>query len=69
MSNLAEQLSEYAHSLQFQQIDNESITEAKKRILDSLGCAIGSFNEKPARKTRQLIQNNYVGKASTVLGY
>ena len=68
MSNLAEQLSEYAHSLQFQQIDSESIIETKKRILDSLGCAIGSFNEKPARKTRQLIQNNYIGKASTVLG-
>ncbi|MGA2874120.1 MAG: MmgE/PrpD family protein [Nitrososphaerales archaeon] len=68
MSNLAEQLSEYAHSLQFQQIDNESIIEAKKRILDSLGCAIGSFNEKPVMKTRHLIQNSYVGKASTVLG-
>ena len=68
MSNLAEQLSEYAHSLQFQHVDDQSITEAKKRILDSLGCAIGSFNEKPSKDTRRLIQKYYAGKASTVLG-
>jgi 2-methylcitrate dehydratase len=67
-NNLAEKLSQYAHSLQLHQIDDESIIEAKKRILDSLGCAIGGFNEKPAKKTRQLIQNRYLGKAATVLG-
>ena len=68
MDYLAEQLSEYAHGLRYENIDDETIIETKKRILDSLGCAIGTFNEIPARKTRKLIQNNYLGKASTVLG-
>jgi 2-methylcitrate dehydratase len=61
-------LSEYARTLKFANIDDESLVEVKKRIIDSLGCAIGAFNEKPVRETRRAIKKNYVGALSTVLG-
>lgn len=68
MTNLAEQLSDYAYTLNFAQIDDQSLVEVKKRIIDSLGCAIGAFNEKPVRETRLAIAKNYKGVASAVLG-
>lgn len=68
MANLAEQLSEYSNSLVFGEIDDQSLVEAKKRIIDSLGCAIGAFNEKPIRETRRVVEKYYKGTASTVLG-
>lgn len=69
MNTIAEKLSDYAYSLQFEDIDRDTLFECKKRLLDSLGCAIGAFNEIAVRETRNFVSRNYVGaRSATVLG-
>jgi 2-methylcitrate dehydratase len=66
--NLAEKLSDYVRSISYRNLDEELIFETKKRILDSLGCAIGSFNQKPVKIARHVMQNSYKMNSSTILG-
>ena len=40
--NTAERLSEYAESISYSDLGDDIALEAKKRIIDSLGCAIGA---------------------------
>ena len=47
----------------------EDVTlEAKKRIIDSLGCAIGAFGEAPVKIARKVAESNHQGGSSTILG-
>jgi 2-methylcitrate dehydratase len=66
--NLAERLSEYSRAIEYSDLDGRTILEAKKRVLDSIGCAIGAFNESPVRIARKVIGAAYPGKAATILG-
>jgi 2-methylcitrate dehydratase len=66
--NLAERLSEYAANIQYSDLDSDAVVEAKKRLLDSIGCALGAFNEPPAKAARRVIQKHYQGNAATMLG-
>ena len=52
--NLAEQLADYVHSTNYNTIPETVIHETKKRIIDSLGCAIGAFNEAPVKISRKV---------------
>ena len=65
---IARDLSEYAHSLRFRDLNTVVILETKKRFLDALGCAIGAFNESPIRSARKVAEENYPSKKSTILG-
>ena len=49
MPNIAEQLSDYAASLSFEDLPGESIHQAKRMIIDTLGCALGGYDSDPAR--------------------
>jgi 2-methylcitrate dehydratase len=66
--NLAERLGEYAQSIDYADLEQDVILEAKKRIIDSLGCAIGAFRESPVRIARKVAEANHSGGASTILG-
>ncbi|MGA2663895.1 MAG: MmgE/PrpD family protein [Nitrososphaerales archaeon] len=67
--NLAERLSEYAGSVGYSQLGEEVVLEAKKRVLDSLGCAIGAFGEVPVRIARKVATApSRAGGGSSVLG-
>lgn len=66
--SLSERLAEYADSLRYEDLGEAVVREAKRRLLDSIGCAIGAFGESPARAARNLAQRGYRGGASTVLG-
>ncbi|MDA4113671.1 MAG: MmgE/PrpD family protein [Thaumarchaeota archaeon] len=66
--NLAERLSEYSQSIDYADLGEDVIVEAKKRIIDSLGCAIGAFRESPVRIARKVAEANHSGGASTILG-
>jgi 2-methylcitrate dehydratase len=52
--NLAEELSEYALTLTYGSLDELVVLEAKKRLIDSLGCAIGAFGEAPVKIAREV---------------
>jgi len=66
--NLAERLGEYASSLTYDDLGANVIQEAKKRLLDAIGCAIGAYGEIPVRVARRLAERGYPGTASTILG-
>src|SRR5713101_5213373 len=66
--NLAESLAEYSHSLDYAIIPEDIVHEAKKRIIDSLGCAIGAYNSEPVKIARELAQQVSNPHGSTILG-
>ena len=49
---LAERLSRYAANLQYEDLPPDVIHEAKRRLIDSLGCAIGAYPSEPATIAR-----------------
>jgi 2-methylcitrate dehydratase len=66
--NLAERLADYSASLRYGDIAASVLLEAKKRLLDTLGCAIGASGERPVKVVSQLATDGYRGQASTILG-
>lgn len=65
---LSERLAEYAHSLAYEDLSEAVVREAKLRILDSIGCAIGAFRESPVEAARGLAEKSYRGTSATLLG-
>ena len=54
--NLAEQLADYVHSINYEDAPENVVHETKKRIVDSLGCAMGAFNADPVRISRKVAE-------------
>jgi 2-methylcitrate dehydratase len=66
--NLAERLSDYVHSINYDAVPENVIHETKKRIIDSLGCGIGAFNERPVKISRKVAEAARDPKGSTLFG-
>jgi len=66
--DLAERLAEYAASLGYGDLSDVVIREAKKRVLDSIGCAVGAYSQVPVRAARRLAERGYPGESATILG-
>lgn len=66
--NLAERLSEYVHSINYDDVPENVIHETKKRIIDSLGCGIGAFNEDPVKVSRKVAEAARDLHGSTLFG-
>ena len=54
MTTLAEQLSNYASSLRYEDLPAETVHLAKRFIIDTLGCALGGYESEPARVAREM---------------
>lgn len=65
---LAERLAEYAQSLSYYRLPAPVVHEAKRRILDSLGCALGAWSAQPCRIARQVAQAVTVKNGATLWG-
>src|ERR1700736_5076934 len=65
---LAHQLAEYACSLQFEDLSKEVVHEVKRRIIDSLGCALGALNEEPCVIARNVASEFSASRGSTIIG-
>ncbi len=61
-------LSAYAASLTFEDIPADTVHEARRRILDSVGCALGAFDAAPCRIARELAPEVHGGGAARILG-
>ncbi|MBI4199387.1 MAG: MmgE/PrpD family protein [Chloroflexi bacterium] len=68
MDSLTRQLTNYAASLRLDEIPAEVLHQAKVRIIDTLGCAIGGFSSEPARIARKMAGAAESGTSATVLG-
>jgi 2-methylcitrate dehydratase len=63
---LAEQLAIYANSLRFEDLDPATIERVKTHVIDTIGCGIGAFDERPVRICRDVALA--VGGNATIIG-
>ena len=56
-------LSEYAHALRYEDFPPQAVHECKRRLIDSVGCAIGAFDAEPSRIARAVAER-YAGTPS-----
>ena len=66
--SLAEQLAEYAVSIRYEDIPAQTLAEAKKRIVDAMGCAIGAFDAEPVVISRVAARDFRTPGGSKILG-
>jgi 2-methylcitrate dehydratase len=64
---LAERLAAYAHGLSYADINAATLEAVKIHLIDSLGCAIAAFDEKPVRICRD-VAAAVAGGNSTIIG-
>lgn len=55
--SIAQRLAEYSHALKYKDLPEDVIHEVKRRVIDSIGCAIGAFHSEPVRIARKLAQS------------
>lgn len=67
-SELEHRLIDYALSLRYEDLPAETILQAKRRLMDTVGGAIGAFASHPARIARHLAQPVAGGPSARVWG-
>lgn len=68
MATLAQRLAEKAQSLSFENLSPQVVHEVKRRILDSIGCALGAWKSRPGKIARQVAQGISVTNGAGLLG-
>lgn len=68
MTTIAEQLADFAHRLRFEDLPKDVVHEAKRRVIDSIGCALGAFDFEPCRIARQVALDVKGRHPATLLG-
>jgi 2-methylcitrate dehydratase len=63
---LAQRLAEYALALRYEDLDRATIERVKSHVIDTLGCGIAAFDERPVRACREIAQS--VHGDSTIIG-
>jgi 2-methylcitrate dehydratase len=63
---LAERLADYADGLRYDDIDAATIERVKTHVIDTIGCGIGAFDERPVGICRNVALA--VGGNSTIIG-
>lgn len=65
---LADRLARYCQALCYDDLPEAVVHEVKRRVLDSLGCALGAWNAPPCRFARQLAQTVKMPRGATLWG-
>src|SRR5258707_9923523 len=65
---LAHQLAEYSCALRFEDLSKEVVHEVKRRVIDSLGCALGAWKEEPCAIARKGASDFSAKEGSTIIG-
>jgi 2-methylcitrate dehydratase len=68
MGTIVETLSDYAASLRFEDLPPDVVHQAKRLLVDTLGCAIGGFDGEPSVVARALAESVSSRQPATVLG-
>ena len=63
---LAERLAAYAHDLTYEELDDATIVRVKTLLIDTIGCGVGAWDEKPVRACREIALS--VAGPATVIG-
>src|SRR5437016_11511390 len=67
-ATLAHQLADYACALRFEDLSPAVVHEVKRRVIDSLGCALGAWNEEPCAIARKVASEFSAKAGSTIIG-
>ena len=67
-TTLAHQLANYSSSFRFEDLSKEVVHEVKRRVLDSLGCALGAWNEEPCAIARKVASDFSAKHGATIFG-
>src|SRR5437773_9530449 len=65
---LAHQLADYACALRFGDLSKNVVHEVKRRIIDSLGCALGAWKEEPCAIARKVASDFSAKQGATIVG-
>jgi 2-methylcitrate dehydratase len=65
---LADRLARYCQALRYGDLPDAVVHEVKRRVLDSLGCALGAWNAPPCRVARRMAQTVKVVQGATLWG-
>jgi 2-methylcitrate dehydratase len=65
---LAQQFAHYACSLRFEDLSKEVVHEVKRRVIDSIGCALGAWNEEPCVIARKVASEFSAKNGATIIG-
>lgn len=66
--SVAKEMAEYANSVRYEDLDQKIVHEAKRRVIDTLACAIGAFDAAPVKVTRDISAGVSSKRPATVLG-
>jgi 2-methylcitrate dehydratase len=65
---LAHQLADYTCALRFEDLSKDVVHEVKRRVIDSLGCALGAWKEEPCVIARKVASDFSARQGSTIIG-
>ncbi len=68
MTTLAEDLARYAHRLEYEDLPAEVVREVKRRMIDSIGCALGAWHAEPCEAARRVAIRFAARDGATLLG-
>src|SRR3954465_8087137 len=68
MTTIVEELSAYATQLHFADLPPEVVSQAKRLIVDSVGCALGGYASGPAKIAREMAATVTCTQPATVIG-
>jgi 2-methylcitrate dehydratase len=68
MTNLVEQLSNYTATLRYDDLPADTVHQAKRLIVDTLGCALGGYWSEPARIARDMAATVRSSEPVSVIG-
>lgn len=65
---IAERLAHYAVNLRYEDLPQEAVHEAKRRIIDSIACAFGAWRSETAALVRQVATHIHSDYGATIIG-
>src|SRR5438477_10286259 len=68
MKTLAEQMAEYVAGLRFEEMPAPVVHEVKRRVIDSIGCALGAWEAVPCVIGRRVASRFSAERGATLLG-
>src|SRR5436853_286507 len=67
-ASLAHRLADYATALRFEDLPADAVHEAKRRVIDSLGCALGAYVAEPCVIAREVAEGFSATRGALVWG-
>jgi 2-methylcitrate dehydratase len=65
---LAQRIAEWARATRYESLGPKTIHEVKRRVLDSIGTALGAWHSRPARVTREIAGSVPLAGGASMLG-